>query len=309
MLRDDTLTGRFMMILAALFFATMALFVRIAARDASVGTISFVRYGMTVAVYLPFIAAGSIKIRPVNMRLIVLRAIAASFGGIFFFLAVSEITLAEATILKYTFPLFAVTISAIFYKERTNLLVVGLMIWSFAGVYIMVNPESLAIQRGYLWGILNAVSAGAAVAFLRKLRETDDSLTILFTTAIAGTVMSIPVMIADWRTPTLTALGLMIIISLCGLLAQFFITYGMRFIKTGAGSVIMMLEVVFATVLGMTFLHHVPTPHQIIGGVMILGGGVVLAMRGKTESDIRSSDKMESIDVLSNKPFTQEEQS
>jgi len=289
MLRDETLTGRVMMILAALFFAMMALFVRLAAREASVGTISFVRYAMTVAVYLPFIASGRVKIRPVNTPLIVMRAIAASFGGIFFFLAVSEITLAEATILKYTFPLFAVAISAIFYNERTNFLVIGIMAWSIAGVYIMVNPESLAIQRGYLWGILNAVSAGAAVAFLRKLRATDDSLTILFTTALAGTIMSMPLMIADWRTPSIKAFGLMIIISLCGLLAQFFITYGMRFIKTGAGSVIMMLEVVFASVLGMTFLHHVPTSNQIIGGVMILGGGVLLTIRRKTTTDIRTT--------------------
>ena len=149
----------------------------------------------------------------------------------------------------------------------------------------MMNPNSFDFQLGYVWGILNAVSAGAAVAFLRKLRVTDDSTTITFFTAVAGTVISLPMLAMGLQIPTVYESILLLSASIMGLLAQYALVYGMRFIKTGAASVIMMVEVVIASVLGFSILGQIPTSHQLLGGSMILLGGAILIVRqGKAQT-------------------------
>jgi drug/metabolite transporter (DMT)-like permease len=271
--------GSVMMVLTAIMFAFMALFVRLASGTIPVGMIVCVRYGISTALFIPLVWLGNVRIRPVNHRLLLGRAVAAGLGGIFYFFAVSSITIAEAVILKYMFPLFAVTISAVFFGEKTSRTVIFLLLWSFAGVFIMMNPRSFSLQIGYIWGILNALSAGAAVSFVRKLRATDDSWTIMFFTSLAGFILSLPLLTRGVRKPDFTSGIFMLLAAASGILAQFALVYGMRFIKTGTASVIMMLEVVVASFLGFVFLTNIPSLHQIIGGIMILTGGAILLSR------------------------------
>jgi len=273
------IAGSVMMVFTAIMFALMALFVRLASGKIPVGMIVCVRYGISTALFIPLVWLGNVRIRPVNHRLLFGRAVTAGLGGIFYFFAVSSITIAEAVILKYMFPLFAVTISAVFFGEKTSRTVIFLLLWSFAGVFIMTNPRSFSLQIGYLWGILNALSAGAAVSFVRKLRATDDSWTIMFFTSLAGFILSLPLLTRGVRKPDFTSGIFMLLAAASGILAQFALVYGMRFIKTGTASVIMMLEVVVASLLGFVFLASIPALNQIIGGIMILTGGAILLSR------------------------------
>ncbi|MCE5250940.1 DMT family transporter [bacterium] len=278
LIRKD-ITGSVMMVTGAVMFAVMALFVRMASATVPVGMIICVRYGISTLIFIPLIWLGDVRIRPVNYPLLVGRAVAASLGGIFYFLAVSSISLAEAVILKYTFPLFAVTISALFFHEKTTRLVVFLLLWSFAGVFIMMNPGSFNLKIGYVWGMLNALTAGVGVSFVRKLRFTDDSWTIMFFTSLAGLILSLPLLAFGAEIPDFIGSIYMLLAAGLGILAQFALVYGMRYIKTGAASVIMMIEVVVTTLLGFVVLGAVPTILQVIGGSMVLIGGALLVTR------------------------------
>jgi len=184
--------GALMMISTAALFSVMALFVRLASATIPAGMIVFTRYLLSTFFILVLVWTKVIQIRPVNRGLLFMRAISASFGGVFYFLAVSSITIPEAVILKYTYPLFAVTIAAMIYGEKTNRSVIALLILGIAGVVIMMNPASFHPQMGYAWGILNGICAGGAVAFVRKLRDTDNSGTIMFFTSLAGVFVSLP---------------------------------------------------------------------------------------------------------------------
>lgn len=275
-LLNENVLGVFMMVLTAVMFAFMAMFVRLAAKTIPVGEIVFVRYTLSTLFMLTIMVMGAARLHPVNHGLLIGRAVAAGLGGVFYFFAVSSITLAEAVILKYSFPLYAVTISALVFGERTSLRVVFLLIWSFAGIFIMMNPGSFNPNIGYLWGILNAVSAGGAVAFVRKLRTTDDSWTIMFYTSVAGVVLSVPLLPMGVTVPRGIDGIYLVMAGVLGIAAQFALVYGMRFIKTGAASVVMMLEVVVAVLLGVAVFGHIPGPYQIIGGCMILFGGTLI---------------------------------
>jgi drug/metabolite transporter (DMT)-like permease len=278
----ERLTGIVMMVVTALLFSAMALFVRLAARTTPVGTIVLVRYFLSTLFIGALWAAGAVSVRPVNKRLLFMRATAASFGGLFYFFAVATITLGEAVILKYTYPFFAVSIAALMYGEKTDRSVIGLLVMSVAGVVVMMNPAAFHPQAGYAWGLLNGVSAGAAVAFLRRLRDTDNSATIMFFTSLAGVIVSLPFLAGGLGITWGADFYYMLLASLCGVAAQYALVYGMRYIKTGSACIIMALEVAMSAALGFVVLGHTLGLSKILGGALILTGGAVLILREST---------------------------
>jgi len=278
-LLGEKFTGISMMVITALLFSVMALFVRLASQTMPVGMIIFTRYVLSTLFIALLWRAGVISVRPVNRRLLMMRAVAASFGAIFYFSAVSSITMGEAVILKYTYPFFAVTFAAVLYGEKTDRSVIGLIVMSVAGVVIMMNPSSFNPQIGYLWGLMTGLSAGAAVAFVRKLRDTDDSGTIMFFTSFVGMFISMPFLASGVVVPDGHGLAFLLLAATCGIAAQFALVYGIRYIKTGSACVIMALEVALSAGLGFVVLGHTLGPAKIIGGAMVLTGGGILILR------------------------------
>jgi len=278
-LLGDRFTGIAMMVLTAVLFSCMALFVRLASGTVPVGMIAFTRYVLSTAFLAVLWTSGVIEVRPVNRRLLIYRALAASFGGVFYFFAVSSITIGEAVILKYTYPFFAVTIAALLYGEKTDRSVIGLIVMSVVGVALIVNPMSFSPRAGYVWGLLNGVSAGGAVAFVRKLRDTDDSATIMFFTSLVGIFVSAPFLVGGMVLPTGWASAHVFLAAVCGIAAQFALVYGIRYIKTGSACVVMALEVVMSSLLGYVVLGHTLGMAKIVGGILVLTGGAVLIIR------------------------------
>lgn len=278
--------GVVMMAATALCFSGMALFVRLAARTSPVGVIAMFRYGLGTVVLGALAGAGLFRIRPVNRGLLAWRAIGAAFGGVFYFFALANITIAEAVFLKFTYPLFAVVIAAAVFGEKTGRLVTALMLTGIAGVAVMMNPLAFHPQAGYAWGILNGLAAGISVAVVRKLRETDDAGTIVFFTSVAGVIVSLPFLAHGAALPhTVAGYLYLLFAALFGLLAQLALVYGFRYIPTGAGTVVMMAEVALTALLGYIVLGQGLNANQLIGGAMILFGGGVLLARGRKVSE------------------------
>jgi len=273
------MTGVVMMAVTAVLFSCMALFVRLAAEEIPVGMIVFVRYVLSTAFVVLLALSGKFPVKPVNMPLQLLRGITAALGAVFYFYALAKITIAEAVILKYTYPVFAVVFAAVFYREKTDRSVLLLIATSIIGVAIMMNPSALTPNVGYVFGFLNGFTAGAAVAVLRKLRETDDSNTTMFFTSLIGMIVTLPLLLRDMVMPSPMGFVLLILAAVAGIAAQFSLVFGFKYIKTGSASVVMALEVVGTSMLGFIVLGHTPGVSTLIGGTLIVAGGVLLAAK------------------------------
>ena len=277
---DCRTIGPLMMASSALFFAFTALFVRLGSESTPVGMIVLVRFVLMSAALVALRATGAISVRPRNKRLLVYRSVCAAASGVFFFYSVATISIAEAIILKYTYPVFAVTVSAFVYGERTRPVVLAVLAMSLAGVVVMMNPSHFHPSIGYLWGLLNGLAAGIAVAFLRQLRLTDDSATVLYWYSLTGVVISLPFIAQGLRFTGVEGTAYTLLAALSGTLGQFAIVFGFKYIKTGRGSVIMTLEVVLSSLLAFLFLRQIPGPFQIAGGALIIAGALAVSGEG-----------------------------
>ncbi len=290
-LSDNRLTGPAMITASSLFFALTSLFVKMGSDEVPVGAMVAVRFIVMFAVMELLRLTGTITIRPRNKRLLLYRSVTASLGGIFYFFSVASIPIAEAIVLKFTYPLFAVTIAALVYHEHAGKRVFGSLAFSFIGIVVMMSPISLGMNPGYLWGLLNGLSAGVAVAFLRQLRATDDSSTVLYFHSLAGMLLSLPFLAGGWGSPGPSGMTFTLLAALFGMLGQLALVYGFRYIKTGRGSVVMALEVVFSALLALVFLGQIPGPWKIVGGMMVLAGVMLVSGGEKAgNEDIRKAE-------------------
>jgi drug/metabolite transporter (DMT)-like permease len=199
----------------------------------------------------------------------------------------ATIPIADAVVLKYTYPLFALPIAAL-YGERSGRGVIAALALSLAGILVMMSPSGFAPSPNYLWGILCGLSAGIEISLLRQLRATDDSSTILYFNALAGVAVCLPFLARGAGDPGLSGCLYVLLAAVFGLLAQIAMVYGFRFIKTGSGSVVMALEVVFSALLALLVLGQVPGLWKIVGGVMVISGAALVSGNGRSESeDIR----------------------
>lgn len=290
---DNRLLGPVMMFFASLFFALTALFVKLGSESVPVGIIVLARYVFMLLAMEGLRLSGIIGVHPRNKKLLAYRSIAAAVGGVFYFLSVASIPIAEAIVLKYTYPLFAVTIAAFVYGERAGRGALAALALSLAGVFVMMNPAGFTPSLGYLWGILNGLCAGLAIAFLRQLRATDDSSTVLYFLSIAGVAVSLPFLAQGLALPGLAGGVYTLLAAIFGLLGQFSLVYGFRFIKTGNGSVVMALEVVFSAMLALIVLGQVPGFWKVVGGVMVISGAMLVSGKKTSESeDIRKTSEI-----------------
>lgn len=280
--------GPCMMGLASLFFALTSIFVKLGSESVPVGMIVVVRFLFMFLMMESLRIAGNIRVRPHNKTFLFWRSVTASVGGVFYFYAMATIPIAEAVVLKYTYPLFGVAIAVFAFKEKTGRNVLVALVLSLAGIFIMMNPGLFILKAGHLWGLLNGLSAGIAVALLRQLRATDDSSTVLYFHSLAGVLISLPLMTQGLVVPGLAGGIYTLLAAVFGMLGQFSIVYGFRYIKTGSGSVVMGLEVVFSALLALLFLGQVPGVWKIVGGTMIVVGAALVSGRERIRSaDIR----------------------
>lgn len=281
--RDPIAASIAEMILGALAFGFMGLFVKLACRTLSSIEVVFFRS------LLGSLAIGAMLWKEKaswigkNQKTMMLRGIFGFLALVTFFHAIQELNLGTAVMLNYTAPIIVVILARIFLSEKTNWAVTFAIGASFVGLYLLAAPQFEAKPKAILIGMLSSVFAALAYIFIRTSSEEDSPYTIIFYFTVISTVGSFPLMIPDFRWPNVTEW-----IWLLGVAAgSFFGQVGLtKSIQTAPVAVVLpfsYLTPVFAAVLGAFVLNEYLGFQAIIGGIIIIAGGVaVYIFRGKT---------------------------
>jgi len=270
--------GIALMSLTAVLFALTALLIGMAARTVRPSELVLVRYTTMIVILSTLRFSGRVSVKAVNRRLLLYRSVAAAFSGAFYFLALATISIAEATMLRFTYPVFAIAASALFFGERTERSVFAALFVSLFGVVILVNPLNFRPQAGYAWGLLNALAAGISVGLIRKLRTTDSSSAALYWWSVTGFLVFCPLFATVRSMPDARGLVFAVLGSVTGLMSQTTMLKGFRHTKTGVACVLMMMEVALATLGGIVFLGQVPGASKLLGGAFIIAGGLLMML-------------------------------
>ncbi len=121
------------------------------------------------------------------------RAALGATAVLLYFSSVAEVGAARATLLNYTYPLWANVFAVFFGARPSRRFWIGLFM-ATVGVVIVVSPGSLGarltLSSGDVLGLLSAIVAGGSVLVIKQLRKTDDALSIVGAFTLGGLLMS-----------------------------------------------------------------------------------------------------------------------
>jgi drug/metabolite transporter (DMT)-like permease len=271
------------MILAAVLFAAMGPGVRIAAQGGVPPAEStFVRFATGLVVCLLLARAGVINLQVRRPALHIVRGLCGSVSALLFFVSVSQIPLAKATLLCFTHVIFSAIFGVFILRERLRPGAALALGTALAGVALVTGANLTGIGPGEATALLSGLLGGAAITSIRELRRTETAYSVFATFCIFGvlTSLAMPLVIASepWSVPrgfTLLAVAAVAVLATAG---QLLMTAAYRYCSVALGGLLSLLTVVLAAPLGLLFFDEGLTVTTMAGSVLVLGAAAYLTV-------------------------------
>jgi len=240
----------------------------------------FARFLLGFAVVCALMLARRQPVRPRRYHLLIGRTAANCVAVYCFYNAVKYTSVAEANILNMTYPVFVAVISWVVLRQQRDPVALGMVAVAFAGIWLILAPERIALKIHNLWGLASGMAASVAIVYLNISRRHHDTNTVLFFMFGIGAAIIFAAFHDRLFWPDGLALGYLLLCAAAGVAGQFLLTLGFRWVSAVEGSIISSLRILLAGVLGPWVVGEAPLGVAgWIGALLLLWANVVLSVR------------------------------
>jgi len=240
----------------------------------------FARFALGFAVICSILIAKRQTLKPRNWWLLIGRALTNVASVFCFFKAVSLTSAAEGNILNLTYPLFIAVGFFLFQKGKRDYPAYVLTLVAFIGVWLVVSPQGFALRMENLWGLASGFFGALAITILNASRKFNDTDTILFFMFGIGTLLIGILFPQHLFIPTWEQFKFLGIAAIFGVMGQYLLTLGFKYVTAVEGGVISSSRILIAAILGP---YIVSDPALGLSGwfgaVLIFGTNVYLTLR------------------------------
>ncbi|MFL2955429.1 MAG: DMT family transporter [Candidatus Thalassarchaeaceae archaeon] len=277
---DSPRTAVAWMLFASFSFGSMNALVKWTSAEVDVWTTVFIR-SLVIAFAIYIIARiTGVDLVVHDRKNMAFRCFTGLAAMILYFSALGLIPIGQAVTLQYTNPLFVALLSGFFLSERVHPQVWALAMVSFLGIVLIVSPDLRTIERDALLALGSGFFAGIAYLYVRRLKATEEALSIVFWFAtfsvVATALPAIPSLYYVISDPLL-------MLALVGIgvgagAGQVGLTYAFHRANAAWVSAFSYLTVIVATAYGYLLFNEILDTRDIIGGIMIICSGIILSL-------------------------------
>ncbi len=272
--------GTICILLAALSFALMSTFVRLAGDVPSMQKAFFRNFVAMIFAFFIMIRNHEPFHPPEKRHWLPLLARAAfgTVGLLCNFYAVDHLSLSDASMLNKMSPFFAIIVSYFLLRETLTLWQGLGVVAAFLGSLLIIKPNPANMALGpSLIGLLGGFGAGVAYTFVRLMSKKGiHSSLIVFVFSTFSCLVCLPYFIAVHAPMSLLQLGCLLMAGVFGCSGQFAITSAYRFAPAKEISVYDYTQVIFAALLGWLFFGQLPDLWSLLGYAVICGAGIFM---------------------------------
>jgi drug/metabolite transporter (DMT)-like permease len=219
-----------------------------------------------------------------HRKLLMLRGVFGFIGLSCFYYAVTEMPLADATVIQYTSPIWTALLAALVLAEPIGLLVIACALASLLGVALVVRPSALFGELGIdpmvaAVALAGAVVSAGAYVVVRALRDKEDPLVVVFYFPLIAVPASVPVVATNFVMPRGIDWLLLLGIGVTTQIAQVALTRGLALEPAGKAMSITYLQIPFAALWGVVFFAHIPDVWTAAGAVVVVAASLFVARR------------------------------
>ncbi len=276
MIKNDKTKGIIYIIISAFFFALMGLFVKLSG-DLPIIQKSFFRNAVACVFAFVLITKNKQWALPKgkNIVFLLIRAIAGTSGILCNFYALSNMNLADASMLNKLSPFFAVIFSLFILKEKANTKQILAVVMAFIGALFIMKPSFSFEAFPAFMGFLGGLGAGLAYACVRKLTQNGfkGNLVIFYFSAFSCLV-TFPWLVFDFTPMSMKQWLFLILAGLSASGGQYFITTAYSKAPAKEISVYDYSQIIFTTLLSFVVFGDFPDKWSFVGYAIIVSAAL-----------------------------------
>ena len=271
-MKKETL-GELSLLLSCVFFACMAIFVKMASGGFSGMFISVFRFvtGLILGGLVLTLSRTPVKI--VQKKILAIRGVLGTIAMLTYFIAIKMTGSGRATLLLNTFPIFVVLFGALFFRQPINSSKIFSIILCMTGVFLVFYDGSSYSLLGNCIALSAGIVRGLVVHFIKKSAEANHPLVVYLVVCLFGLLL-LPFSAHEAANMTVADFSLLLVVGVISLVAQFFMTYGYRHVDALKGSLISYLTIPLTVLLGY-FMGEELHARFFLGLVFIASGLIV----------------------------------
>lgn len=296
---DNVIKGAFFALATSFVMSGAAAMIKHTATMVPIEIIVAAQYIICVLFMLPWLLRKGVKaLHTDNMKLHIIRAICGWACFYTYYLAINHIPLVDATLLRNAAPLCVPFYVYFVYSKRISAIRWIPLAIGFAGVGLILKPQSEGMSYWHLVGFASAITLAGSIITTRMLTRTESTNCILFYYFLISAIASIPLAllslpISSFLSIPIEALVFMLLIAFSILVTMWLYTRAYVFAKASIISPISYAGVVFAGFWGWLYWNQIPDWLSIAGVLLVAAGGVGSVILGAREDKLEALAKTE----------------
>lgn len=268
--------GALLILLGEALLALMGGIIKHLSVDLSTQQIVFFRNIAGLIMLLPILMrVGFSELKTQRIHWHLMRALVGLSAMYCYFFVLARMPLAEAFLVKLTSPFFMPLIAYIWLKESIGPNTRWAIIIGFIGVAFILRPGTDSFSYFAMVGLVGAALAALAKVTIRKMGDTENSVTIVFYFGVISTIISAPPALYAWQPVPDYAWGWIVLMGSVATLGQLALTRAYRTAPTGRIGIYVYSSVIYGAFMGWLFWGEVPLWTTWLGSGLIIAAGLI----------------------------------
>jgi drug/metabolite transporter (DMT)-like permease len=199
------------------------------------------------------------------------------FAFLCYYLAVSQMPLANATSIGLTAPLFMTALSGPLLDEPVGIKRKLVILLGFIGVLIVIQPTADDLNvSGSAYALAGALLFALLAIQTRRMSKNESSELMVFYAALVFLLVTGTLMPFNWVMPDPTSLLLMLTLGLITVFAQYTIVHAYQFARVDIIAPFEYITILWAVLIGWIIFSEQPTMTMYLGASLIVLAGLIL---------------------------------
>lgn len=207
-------------------------------------------------------------------KLQITRSILLMLATFFFFTALGQIGLAEATAVMAMNPLLITLGAALFLGEALGPRRIAAIAVALVGALIVIRPGTDVFQPAAMLPLLAAFCFASYTLITRRLGPDEDVWTSLFYTGLVGAVLLTAILPFHLPRLDLTSIALLCLVGAAGTAGQLMLIRALSLAEAGLLAPFNYTGLIFAVFWGLVLFGEVPDALTLLGALVIAGAGI-----------------------------------
>lgn len=215
--------------------------------------------------------------------LVIARAVVLSIASLCMGMALHRMPLAETTAINFLAPTLVALLAGSMLQERIGAWGWAAIVTGFIGVLLIARPGGGLDAIGIMFA-LGAAAANATYQLLsRLLASTEKAITLLFYTALIGSIIFGIALPWFWENEAPSTLEVILLLSMgvSGGLGHYLFTLAYRHAPASMLAPMTYLQLIWAGLLGWMVFGTIPDGMSLLGMAIVAASGLIIAFKAR----------------------------